>query len=350
MNNRISRIATPKVHNEESNNGFSRAFKSEGGSSSLQKLVQDNIKAKDNELKNIPIELLLDYPNHHYKAYSGEKFDNLCDSIERLGLHEPLIVNYVENKYYILSGHNRRNALMAVYEKTQDEKFAFAPCIVKNNLPDTLAELIVQETNLSRRNFEDMDLQEKCENVHAYYDAVYNFYQENKNNIPKGFQTREEVGKRLGMNYKTVERYNRIYNTFSKNPEYYSFCPDSFDFSTAYEICKLDASGLNDLFNVLSNSKKNDKVIKIKNPQIKDLLAIQTNKGGLVAEDISKVLVDKVKSQPSSSNSSTFDFKIPIQESSKYYDKIKNLNQEDMSMLEMNIINAITRFFDNKNN
>lgn len=344
---KVNRVATPKTNIETS--GFARAMASENGKTNIEKIVNTYTTYSNTELKNIPINQLLDYPRHHYKAQNNEKFQNLCDSIERAGLYEPIIVNHIDGKYYILAGHNRRNALKAVYEKTNNEKFAYAPCLVKENLNETLCELIVQETNLTRRNFDEMDLQEKCENIHEYYDAVYNFYQANKNDIPKGFQTRQEVGSRLGMNYKVVEMYNRIYKTFVNNPEWYTYSPDYIDLSVSYELCKLDAAYIEDIFTELNKLRENNITKKIKLANLKNLIK-QIDSNNLSSIDFAKQLIDVADKNNNANGKGQYDFKIPINYNSPLFTQIQNLEQGDMNILEIEIMNTITKYLNDKKN
>lgn len=338
------------INRNNTSNGLNRAMSSNNGAKNLDIINNITKNYNEDELKNVPLNLLEDYPNHHYKAYGGIKFENLCDSILRSGIYDPLIVNFKDNHYYILSGHNRRNALKKIYQDTNNEKYNTAPCIIKKDLDETTCELIVQECNLIGRNFEDMDLQERCENIHEYYEAVYNYYQKHKDNIPKGFQTREEVGNRLGMNYKTVERYNRIYKVFNNNTSWYSYFPNFLDLIDFYELCKLNDELLSLIFTKLDELKANNTIKKIKLSQIKNIVKLQ-NQNKYSNEELVEILfngnnskekkTENIKNDKEVSN----EIKLPIDNNYKFYDKYKNLSQEQVNMLEMRLMTELDNFF-----
>ena len=82
-------------------------------------------KAKNNgiifseQIIELEIIKLIYYKNQPFKPYTKDELQNLIESIERIGLQNPIIVRKKENGYYeILAGHNR----VAAYKEMGREK------------------------------------------------------------------------------------------------------------------------------------------------------------------------------------------------------------------------------------
>src|SRR5699024_9294446 len=75
-------------------------------------------------------------------SYAQTGIDELAESIEVIGLQQPLVVVPVEDdRFRILAGHRRRNALEKLERKT-------APCVVLDaDLDPSLRALILHWTN-----------------------------------------------------------------------------------------------------------------------------------------------------------------------------------------------------------
>ncbi len=93
----------------------------------------------------ITIGLLRPYANHPFKPYIEEKLISLAESIQREGLHQPILIRktHDEQGYEILSGHNRVEAMRRLGH--QD-----IPAIIRD-ADDNTAALIVVTTNLEQR-------------------------------------------------------------------------------------------------------------------------------------------------------------------------------------------------------
>jgi ParB family transcriptional regulator, chromosome partitioning protein len=102
------------------------------------------------EIAGIEIEKLIPFCNHPFKLYEGERLKDMIASIKELGILLPIIVRPLEgNNYEILSGHNRVNAAKAL----QLER---VPTIIKKDITDQEAILIVTESNIIQRSFSDL--------------------------------------------------------------------------------------------------------------------------------------------------------------------------------------------------
>ncbi len=93
----------------------------------------------------ITIGLLRPYANHPFKPYIEEKLISLAESIQREGLHQPILIRKTQDEqgYEILSGHNRVEAMRRLGH--QD-----IPAIIRD-ADDNTAALIVVTTNLEQR-------------------------------------------------------------------------------------------------------------------------------------------------------------------------------------------------------
>ncbi|MCM1327957.1 MAG: ParB/RepB/Spo0J family partition protein [Ruminococcus sp.] len=110
------------------------------------------------QLKQISIDLLIPYHNHKFQLYTGERLEDMVNSIKANGVLTPIIVRPAPNnegKYEILAGHNRCNAAKMA-------GLTAVPGIVKEKLSDEEAEMYVIETNTMQRGFTDLSVSEQA--------------------------------------------------------------------------------------------------------------------------------------------------------------------------------------------
>lgn len=106
------------------------------------------------------------FPNHKFKLYEGQQLTDMVESIRQFGILLPIILWHTDdNRYVILSGHNRRNA-------AQLAGLTAGPVIIKENLTHAEAVLIVTETNLRQRSFTDMCHSERAYCLAQHYEAL----------------------------------------------------------------------------------------------------------------------------------------------------------------------------------
>lgn len=174
-------------------------------------------------ITEIEIEKLVPFSNHPFKLYEGERLNDMVESIKEFGVIMPIVVRIKEDKYEILSGHNRVNASkIAGLEKV--------PAIVKKNLEDEEAMLIVTETNLMQRSFNDMLHSERAAVLSEHHKALAS--QGKRTDLLKEIETMlkadetmdesasrlvgkrltsaDETGKSYNISGRTVSRYLRI--------------------------------------------------------------------------------------------------------------------------------------------
>ena len=178
----------------------------------------------------IEIDLLVPYTNHPFKLYEGDRLSDMVRSIKEMGVLLPIIVRPIgsDNKQYeILSGHNRVNAARAAGLNQ-------IPAIIKHDLSDNEAALIVTETNLVQRSFADLSHSERAVALKQHLDALKNSNggQGRRNDLlseiemlsnPDNTKTNstsallgeklfsvEKVGMKYGLSKNSVARYVRI--------------------------------------------------------------------------------------------------------------------------------------------
>lgn len=130
--------------------------------------VIKNIEDDKLEIKEIKLDKLVYFASHPFKLYEGQRFTDMVESVRSNGVIVPIVVrSYVkeEGKYEILSGHNRVAAARAAGLKD-------VPVIIRNNLTDEDALLIVTETNLIQRSFADMKHSERAVVLSVHYEAM----------------------------------------------------------------------------------------------------------------------------------------------------------------------------------
>lgn len=124
--------------------------------------------SESNQVKNIPINMLIPYHNHQFELYSGERLEDMIQSIKKNGILNPIIVQPIENgsKYEILSGHNRVQSAKLV-------GLEYIPAIVKENLSEDEAEMYVIETNLIQRGFSELLISEQASIIEYRYSKMF---------------------------------------------------------------------------------------------------------------------------------------------------------------------------------
>ncbi|AFM01484.1 ParB-like partition protein [Desulfitobacterium dehalogenans ATCC 51507] len=121
---------------------------------SLEDLFGDPIKNKSTvkesgSIIELELDCLISFSDHPFKLYTGERLENMVESIKENGVLQPIIVRPVgSGKYEILAGHNRVNASqLAGLSKIRAEI---------RDVDDHEAVIIVIATNLEQRSPSDM--------------------------------------------------------------------------------------------------------------------------------------------------------------------------------------------------
>lgn len=183
-------------------------------------LLDDTSILEQGDIQNIEINLLENYHDHPFTLYTGKRLDDMVESVKENGILSPIIVlKKDDNKYEILSGHNRVNAARLVNLKT-------VPCIVKENLSEKQAYTYVIETNLMQRSFSDLLPTEKALVLKMRYEKIANQGKRNDlqkdiNNLEQGIiekeskeedktDSRKALGKEYNLSGASIARYLRL--------------------------------------------------------------------------------------------------------------------------------------------
>ena len=173
---------------------------------------------------NLPIERLIPFKNHPFKLYEGERFANMVESVKVSGIIVPIIVRPInDQKYEILSGHNR-------VEAAKSARLGTVPVIIRENLTDDEAKLIVTETNLVQRSFADLSYSERAVALKHHLDAIKEQGKRkdlineinkllNADNINENLtgglidhkpKSRDKTADKYGLDARSVSRYVRL--------------------------------------------------------------------------------------------------------------------------------------------
>lgn len=171
--------------------------------------------SQENQVKQIPVDMLVPYHNHKFTLYEGERLDDMVESIRKNGVMTPIIVQPLENgNYEILIGHNRWNASKIAGQEC-------VPAIIKENLTAEEAEIYVIESNLLQRGFSELKTSEQAQVLALRYESMFSQGKRNdiinellalegKSEQKQKHNSREEVGAEYGLSRNTVARLLRI--------------------------------------------------------------------------------------------------------------------------------------------
>ncbi len=171
--------------------------------------------SQENQVKQIPVDMLVPYHNHNFTLYEGERLDDMVESIKNNGVMTPIIVQPFEDKYEILIGHNRWNASIIAGND-------FIPAIIKEHLTEEEAEIYVIESNLIQRGFNELKPSEQAKILSLRYENI--FSQGKRTDIinellklegktpdtQEKHDSREKLGEEYGLSRNSVARLLRI--------------------------------------------------------------------------------------------------------------------------------------------
>lgn len=171
--------------------------------------------SQNNQIKQIPVDMLVPYHNHKYSLYDGERRDDMVESIRKNGVISPIVCRPNPDgtdTYEILIGHNRWNCSKLAGLDT-------IPAIIKEKLTEEEAQTYVDESNLLQRGFNDLKISEQARIIARRYSEM--FSQGKRNDIineiralngesdSKG-NSREKVAEEYGLSRNTIARLVRI--------------------------------------------------------------------------------------------------------------------------------------------
>lgn len=190
----------------------------------------------DNQYVNLPLSLLEEIDNQPFPI-NESKIEQIADSIENVGVIEPIIVVKDGEKYKILSGRHRFRACKKL---GKDD----IPCSIKNvQVDDDIARYIIIATNTDRNN--------------EYKPSVYaKAYAEQLSLMKKlgKKSTVSAIAEQNGLSRKQIYRYIRLTNLI---PEMQGLVDDGIiSIETAVEFSFLSIEKQSSLYKYIGNFEK----------------------------------------------------------------------------------------------
>lgn len=147
-----------------------------------------------------------------FKPYTGKQLERLTDSIKVNGVIHPIIVQLMpDGTYRIISGHSRVNAAKAA-------GLTEMPAIVRKDLTDDQAELLVIESNIEQRTFSNFLPSERVKSIHQYHAKVSKpgFRSDLKiadtsDPLDQMLTARQATAKAYGVGTGIIQRYTQLY-------------------------------------------------------------------------------------------------------------------------------------------
>lgn len=284
------------------------------------------------------------FPDHKFSLYTGQRLDDMVESIREYGILQPIIVWHRGDKYIILSGHNRVNAgKLAGLTKCS--------AIIKENLTYEDAVLIVTESNLRQRSFEDMKPSERAICLKQHYDAIksqgkrtdlldeiYNLvnpHEIGENRTLSPMETKlhsaEKTADEYGLGRSHVARYLRI--AMLSDPLLKLLDANAFSIAAAYDVSFVEDINLQETITELLQNGENKLDMKKAS-----LLHDYVKNGTLTEERIRQVIIDGNTNKPKSSGLK------PIQIKPAVYTRFFAGGQNQREMVDT-IVKALEMYF-----
>lgn len=214
-----------------------------------------NLDTPEIVTRQIPLAQIESNSGNFYKV---EDVTELKESIELIGLKQPLVVLEVDDTHYrLIAGHRRYKALTELGRES-------APCVVQRNLTETQEQLALILTNSTARELTYLEKAEQAVRLKRLFikrreegaelpgrirDMVAEAMQESASNIAR----METIDKHLIGDWKKLLKKSRI------------------NASTAYELSKLDKEAQKKLREALSDyTNPTAKVIKAAGEIVRD--------------------------------------------------------------------------------
>jgi len=169
-------------------------------------------------IQQLPIDNLAEFKGHPFKPYEGKRFDDMVESVKANGVITPIIVRKKDKGYEILSGHNRTRA-------AKEAGLTEVPSIVREDVDDEQARLIVTLTNLQQRGFGELTHSERANVIKLTYDSLKRQGQRNDlidevdalvggqkllSDIRKKMSARDALAEQFGLTGNNIAYYLRL--------------------------------------------------------------------------------------------------------------------------------------------
>lgn len=263
----------------------------------------------------LSIDAIEPFHEHPFKLYTGERLEDMVESIREHGILTPVIVQKTAKGYEMLAGHNRQNAakLAGLTE---------VPAIIKENLSEEEALVYVVETNVIQRSFSDLSVSERIAVLSTRYDRVCGTKKREEimeelhllngdggHHVHRQAKSRELIGQEYGMTGRNIARYVRCNHLIP------SF-KDMLDDGSLTIVAGVELSFLSEEEQTLVLSVMEQNCIKLKKDTADKLRAAA---GSITKETVQEVFgIDK----PVSEVKRPVSVKLPAKVYSKYFSNV----------------------------
>ena len=263
----------------------------------------------------LSIDAIEPFHEHPFKLYTGERLEDMVESIREHGILTPVIVQKTAKGYEMLAGHNRQNAakLAGLTE---------VPAIIKENLSEEEALVYVVETNVIQRSFSDLSVSERIAVLSTRYDRVCGTKKREEimeelhllngdggHHVHRQAKSRELIGQEYGMTGRNIARYVRCNHLIP------SF-KDMLDDGSLTIVAGVELSFLSEEEQTLVLSVMEQNCIKLKKDKADKLRAAA---GSITKETVQEVFgIDK----PVSEVKRPVSVKLPAKVYSKYFSNV----------------------------
>lgn len=181
-------------------------------------------KKRSSEQTTLPADILTPFPDQPFELYTGERKQNMLESIREYGILNPILVRELDTgEYQILSGHNRWTCACEL-------GFAEVPVIILRDISDDEALMLVLDSNIQQRGISDMPISKQAR-IYAM-DVAVNKRQGRRSDIINEIEsnlkilnnktsdtlyqggtkldTISDVGNKYGVSRMTITRFIRI--------------------------------------------------------------------------------------------------------------------------------------------
>ena len=204
--------------------------------------IKEEINVKKS-FEEFNLDNLVPFKNQPFKVYSNDEMKELKDSIERIGLQNPIIVRRLENnKYEILAGHNRARA----FKELGKEQI---PAIIQD-VDDDTAQMIMIDTNIVQR--QNMTTMERAK-AYKLKDEIKKRKRYDIDKVEENLSDEEKEQLASEESRQTFYRYLSLTNLI---PEYQAKCDDdSLSVRAGEQLSKLNEQQQRKIYEALGDSK-----------------------------------------------------------------------------------------------
>lgn len=204
--------------------------------------VQTETKEK-RRFEELNLDDLIPFKNQPFRLYSDEEMKELKESIERIGLQNPIIVRKIDNgKYEILAGHNRARAFKELGKTT-------IPAMIQD-VDDDTAQMIMVDTNIVQR--QSITAMERA----RAYKLKDEIKKRKKYNIDKVEENLTEEEKELLAKEEAKQTYYRYLSLNNLIPEYQAKCDEGFlSIKAGEQLSKLNEEQQRKIYESIGDSK-----------------------------------------------------------------------------------------------